>query len=338
MSERRYETAAHGVLTLRCHSCHSPHSLHVPDSVAACGPDCGVGSERAALGALVLQEPEEAVAAAAEEEEEEESVMPLPSDAELLASGATLVRSREELLAACEAGGVVVLADDAVIELSQNMLITTDTTISGGGAIRGKLLRVKGCTLILRGIECQGLVTNGSARLEAREVRVLNSESQGIYVGSGTTASIEGGSVDGSRDDGVYVGGTDATVSLSRVAISNSGSNGIRADYNGSATARGCTVSSSGGQDYREENGGTIERLAAAPAPAPAPLSEEQLLEGAEARRASALQLLEIWRGFECGEASPDETLDGVLRVVRQLAACKLLNACCSCLFFLLTA
>ena len=176
-------------------------------------------------------------------------------------------------------GGEVALADGAVIELTGRLEITVDTTIRGGGAIGEKLLEVYGATLKVSGITCAGLAANGdgqaagSTRLEAIDVRVLNSESSGIFVGYGATGSIVGGSVEGSGFDGVRVQGGGvvgggATVSLSHVAISNGGSNGIAVYNGGTATVDAeCTVSGSGEQDYNEDGGGTIERVAAAPLP-----------------------------------------------------------------------
>jgi len=194
----------------------------------------------------------------------------------------------------------VVLADGAVIELASDLEITVATTISGDGAIRVKGLVVKGAHLTVNGIECAGLRADGGyragTRLEARDVRVLNSEGIGISVGNGAAASIEGGSIVGSGGSGILVQGGGATVSLSRVAISDSGGNGISVcdgaqasieagsiegsgrdgvwvgrvaisnsgGYNdiwaasgGTATVReGCTVSGSGGQDYYEDSSG----------------------------------------------------------------------------------
>jgi len=232
------------------------------------------------------EEPERA-AALQTEAEERAGEDAFPSDAELLAGGATLVRSRELLLAACAAGGVVVLADDAVIELTEELEITVDVTISGGGAIRGnQLVVVEGATLILRGITCAGLFAEGQGtRLQTYDVRVLNSEGSGIDAESGAKASIEGGSIQGSGDDGVRVY-TGSTMSLRRVVISNSERHGIDATDDGKAIVReGCTVSDSGGQDYYESTGGTIERVAAAPADEDT-LKQSQRQEKKEKRQA----------------------------------------------------
>ena len=229
-------------------------------------------------GRIDRDEPELPTTACATERELRAALLPAPEP--FAQQSSWMTSGYEDMRMTSAAGPVRISLGDADIQLSDELLITSDAEITGG-TLRGRDVVVKdGASAKLRDVCIVGgsIWVEGqkggrdvgyyssAAHVTLQQVSISSSPGYGaIIVRAGGRAVVEGGSIVDSKEDGVHVRDENSTISLASLTVERSGRNGISAVDGGKVTARECTVAGSEGTDYTEFETGSIKQLAAFP-------------------------------------------------------------------------